>query len=342
MLFSKIQKKLFLILVLSMVLLFCLSAVSANENETTDIAEVSNDTTIDKAAQEVDYKYESITAEDDTNSSTALTSGEELKDPGLNLKVIRNGMLISFNEENVTGVVLYYPNDNITKGEFFYYNGTPFLFDLNGWSPDEQVISVQYLGNEVYANAYNFDVITVERNNPELKVTVKDGKITITLIEDFAPGDVMVRIPGENFGRSYLWMGDPIVIDMSKFIPKTYIVHVSSYEDGYYSGSTVDVKVIIKKGTPKITAKAKTFKLTTKTKKYAIILKDAKGKAIKSVKAYLKVGGKTYSAITNSNGKATFKITKLNKKGSFKAGITFKGNKYYNKASKNVYIRVKA
>ena len=54
----------------------------------------------------------------------------------------------------------------------------------------------------------------------------------------------------------------------------------------------------------------------------------------------MKVKGKTYRAITNSKGKATFKLTKLNKKGVFKATVTYKGNKYYNKVSKKAKINV--
>ncbi|MDO5811257.1 MAG: peptidoglycan-binding domain-containing protein, partial [Methanobrevibacter sp.] len=107
-----------------------------------------------------------------------------------------------------------------------------------------------------------------------------------------------------------------------------------------YDKSTKDIKVTVKKATPKLTAKKKTFKTTPKTKKYTIVLKDNTGKVIKKAKVTLKVKGKTYKATTNSKGKATFKITKLNKKGTFKATITYKGNKYYNKVSKKAKIKV--
>ena len=50
--------------------------------------------------------------------------------------------------------------------------------------------------------------------------------------------------------------------------------------------------------------------------------------------------GKTYKATTNSKGKAVFKIKNLKKKGTFKATITYKGNKYYNKVSKKANIKV--
>ena len=68
----------------------------------------------------------------------------------------------------------------------------------------------------------------------------------------------------------------------------------------------------------------------------------ANGKALKNKWVYLKVNGKTYKAKTNSKGKATFKITQLNKAGKFKATVTFKGNDYYKKATKKATIKVKS
>ena len=103
-----------------------------------------------------------------------------------------------------------------------------------------------------------------------------------------------------------------------------------------------DITVLpVKKSTPKIVANKKTFKTTTKTKKYSIALNDKAGKPIKNAKVTLKVNGKKYKATTNSKGKATFKITKLSKRGSFKATVTYNGNIKYNKVAKNVKITVK-
>ncbi len=102
----------------------------------------------------------------------------------------------------------------------------------------------------------------------------------------------------------------------------------------------VTVKITIKKEKAKIKAKSKRFKSYLKVKKYTINLKNSKGKAIKKVKVTLKVKGKKYNARTNSRGKAIFKITKLTKRGTYKATITFKGNKYYLKAVKKSKIRI--
>ena len=108
-----------------------------------------------------------------------------------------------------------------------------------------------------------------------------------------------------------------------------------------YQTSSKTVKITVKKEKTKIAAKKKTFKKSKKVKKYVIKLKNSKGKAVKKVKVTLKVKGKTYKAKTNKNGKATFKIKNLSKKGTFKAKITFKGNAYYNKVTKKVKIKIK-
>lgn len=101
------------------------------------------------------------------------------------------------------------------------------------------------------------------------------------------------------------------------------------------------MKITINKEKTKIAAKNKKFKKSTKVKKYAISLKNSKGQAIKKATVILKVKGKTYKAKTNSKGKAIFKITKLTKKGNFKATVKFATNSYYTAVSKNVKIIIK-
>ena len=108
-----------------------------------------------------------------------------------------------------------------------------------------------------------------------------------------------------------------------------------------YSPISKTVKITINKEKTKITAKKKTFKKSKKAKKYTITLKNSKGKAVKKAKVALKVKSKTYKAKTNSKGKATFKITKLTKKRTYKAVIKYKGSEYYEKATKKVKIKMK-
>jgi hypothetical protein len=122
--------------------------------------------------------------------------------------------------------------------------------------------------------------------------------------------------------------------------PGTYTAKIT-FDNVNYTGFTQYVTVIVKKATPKLTAKKKTFKKSKKVKKYTVTLKDNNGKAMAKVKLTLKIKGKTYKATTNAKGKATFKIKKLTKKGKYTATIKFNGDKYYLKSTKSVKIVVK-
>ena len=122
--------------------------------------------------------------------------------------------------------------------------------------------------------------------------------------------------------------------------PNKYTAKIT-FDNVNYTGFTQYVTVIVKKATPKMTAKKKAFKAKKKVKKYAVTLKDNNGKAMKKVKLTLKVGKKTFKAKTNAKGKAVFKIKKLTKKGKYKATVKFAGNKFYSKVTKKVKITVK-
>ena len=92
---------------------------------------------------------------------------------------------------------------------------------------------------------------------------------------------------------------------------------------------------------PKISAKAKAFKRTDKYKKYQVKLVTNKNVAMKKAKVYVTVNKKTYAAYTANNGVATFKLTKLTKKGTYAAVVQYKGNGYYNAKSVKVKMVVK-
>ncbi len=132
-----------------------------------------------------------------------------------------------------------------------------------------------------------------------------------------------------------------IKINVAKLVPKTYTVKITFAGNASYAAVSKSVKVVVKKATPKMTAKAKTFKVRVKTKKYTITLKNNLGKVMKKTKVTITVNKKTFKATTNSKGVATFKITNLKKRGKFTATIKYTGSKYYNKVTKKVKITVK-
>jgi len=124
-------------------------------------------------------------------------------------------------------------------------------------------------------------------------------------------------------------------------VPKKYTAKITFKGNTKYLKSTKSVKVTVKKATPKLYTKTKTFKKSVKIKKLTVTLKTNKNKVMKNVRLTIKVNKKTYSAKTNSKGKAIFKITKLTKKGKYTAFIKYKANKYYNAKTVKVKITVK-
>ena len=186
---------------------------------------------------------------------------------------------------------------------------------MNKYYDSELVITLQ----DEYGHDLLGELVTVNLN----------GK-TITKTIDY----VLSSSQGELYGA---------IFELSDFnlIPKTYSAKITFDGNKLYEKSEFITKVTIKKATPKITAKAKTFKKSVKTKKYTITLKNNLNKVMKNTKVTIKVNKKTYTAKTNSKGVATFKITKLTKKGTFKSVITYNGDKYYNKVTKKVNIKIK-
>ena len=204
----------------------------------------------------------------------------------------------------------------------------------------------------------------VELNETKLTITSKDNNVVITLTDVNADkpiegvevgifnngkvfgyfdtdsnGQIILKDLEGNYNFEFSYPGDPYAY-LPTTLNKTFTFTKSqNTNQSTSSGSTQTVNAPVKK-VSKITAKKATFKKSKKVKKYTITLKSGKS-PIKKVKVFLKVKGKTYKATTNSKGKATFKITKLTKKGTFKAKITFKGNKNYKSAGKTIKIKVK-
>ncbi|WP_405295237.1 hypothetical protein [Methanobrevibacter sp.] len=132
-----------------------------------------------------------------------------------------------------------------------------------------------------------------------------------------------------------------IKLSTAGLAPKTYAAKIAFAGNNNYLSSSCNVRIVIKKATPKLNAKRKTFRQSEKVKRYGIVLKSNVGKGIERAQVTLKIGKKTYKAKTNAKGKATFKIKKLTRKGTYKATATYKGNRFYNGVVKKVKITVK-
>jgi len=179
-------------------------------------------------------------------------------------------------------------------------------------------------------------VTTVYNTDNNLVVTLKDSKGNAV-----ANARISIVLNGVKRDVNTNANGQATLAIPSNLVPKTYDVSISYDGDDIHIKSSASTKVTVKKATVKLTATAKSYKAKVKTKKYKVTLKNNKGKAMKKVKLTLKVRGKTYRATTNTKGQATFKITKLTKKGKYTATVTYNGDKYFNKLVKKVKITVK-
>lgn len=212
-------------------------------------------------------------------------------------------------------------------------------------SLDPGIYTVKIIKNGIIIDTSKFYI-----NNPTKLIasdltTVYNGNkyLTVNLIDEhdgIGMWDKSISVNLNGVKKIITNSNGQAKLSTNNLAPNTYYVTITFDGDTSNIKSTTYVKVIINKATPKLTAKSKTFKKSLKTKKYTVTLKTNRNKVMKNTKLTLKVNGKTYSAKTNAKGQATFKITKLTKKGKFNAVVTYKGNAYYNKLSKKVQIKI--
>ena len=196
-------------------------------------------------------------------------------------------------------------------------------------------VTVSKIGTVISASE---KVTTTYGSAKNIVVTLKD-ELGIPLIEK----EVTITLNGKQYSGTTDLNGQVSIAAVTKTLPvkSSYDAKIEFAGDIIHAKSSKTVKVVVNKAKPKLTAKSKTFKKSVKTKKYALTLKTDKNAALKNAKVTIKVNKVTYTAHTNSQGKATLKITKLNKKGKFAATVKFVGNAKYKALSKKVTITVK-
>ena len=254
-----------------------------------------------------------------------------------------------------------YGNPLVNESVAFTTSGNPIFEKTNASGqakflmmlvPGLYNATVSYSGNETHQS--NSTVVHIIVNEIKEKTPVivynfttvyNEGKyITVTLKDDY--GNVMANRPFVvNFnGKTGNYNTDAkgqIKLSIASLVPNTYQADIDYLGDYKYRPISFKVNLVVKKAKAYLFASKKKFNAKTSVKKYRVTLKNNKNAVMKKVKLYLKVKGKTYTAKTNNKGQAIFKLKKLNKKGSYKAVITYKGSSCYNEAVKKVKIRVR-
>ena len=267
----------------------------------------------------------------------------------VNNTLLTNDLTLTYGDEVSFAAQFIYPwGDSMVNTEVvFNINGKNFT----GLTDDNGILSINInfdcgiydiiIINPV-SGQININTILISKVDSKISVSnvaavYNDGKYLVINLNG-CDGNVTVILNGKTINKVSQdgFVKIPIVLS-----PNAYIAQITYSGDINHKMSTATAKIVVTKATPKLTAKKVTFKAKTKTKKYTITLKDNKNKALKKVKLTMKIKNRTYKATTNSKGKATFKITKLSKKGKYTAKVAFAGNTCYNKLSKSVKITVK-
>ena len=271
-------------------------------------------------------------------------------------------VLTVFGNDDYLTVILVDENDNVLGGKdvIVGLNDKNMTFktdsggciqvptsDLNGGA---YIVSVTFKGDENYGEASDFSFIIVDKTDSILSgssvsaVYNEDKNLIVTLTDSKAGpisgGDVNIILDGQ----IYLLTSDKngqVKLSTKTLIPDTYTAVVIFNGDDNYKNSVKITTVTVKKAAVRLTAKKATFKKSKAVKTYKVTLKNSAGKAISKVKLTLKIKGKTYSAVTNSKGTASFKIKKLNTKGTFKSKVAFAGNNLYKSLTRTVQIKIK-
>ena len=277
---------------------------------------------VNKAMTQITAYPVITTYKDDDYLLIALKNNKEEVLVGVNVTVYLNGAKNYTTDENGE---IYVSTGNLGADSYdvlFSFNGTGNYLNCSN--------ATQIFVNTRPSQMTTSPLTTIYQIHKYLVVNLKDD-----LGNPITDTNVFLTVHGITYQDTTDDKGDARLI--IRLNPMEYIGTLT-FDNNNYTMSLEFVKITVLKATPKIIAKNKKFKVKTKVKKYTVVLKDNIGKAIGKVMVTLKIKGKTYKVTTDANGKATFKIKNLKKKGKFKAKVTFEGNIYFNKVTKNVKI----
>ena len=202
----------------------------------------------------------------------------------INDTVYSNNVTIEYSIENRTNVIVTI--NGVSSDKIVITNDTITVIGL-----DAGEYTITILNNESNLYHKSNDTKTFTVNKQATSITGSDVSTTYNINKDLvitlkdSNGNVLsgVKVTVDFNGAKTLTTDEngQVKVSTKGLAPKAYTAKITFNGNTNYAKSTKDVKVTVKKATPKLTAKKKTFKTSVKTKKYTVTLKDNTGKAIK-------------------------------------------------------------
>ena len=259
----------------------------------------------------------------DYKTSIINTAGAPLANTQIHIAV--NGKIFSVKTDSKGVATL-----NVGLGD-----GTYAITVINPQTGEQAKSTLTVRGGVTKTILKTSTVRTLYNSGKYISISLKDifGKPLVSEILQVSIGGKTKYVSTDSKGIAKL--------TTNGLIPATHKAKITFAGNAKYAQASISSKVIVTKAPVKLIATKKIFKAGIKIKKYTVTLKNNKNKVLKKARLTLKVNGRTYKAITNNKGKATFKITKLVKKGNFKAVVKFAGNKYYKALIKKPIISIR-
>ncbi|MDO5832559.1 MAG: transglutaminase domain-containing protein [Methanobrevibacter sp.] len=309
-----LRKRMLFVLFLALILVFSISAITANDSNMTDLSVLnSSDDSIQigNAAQAEPIISDNTPTDDYSNESSLNKTEFASPTTSVYYKGFYN---VTLKDSNDT-----LPNKTVT----FTINKVNYtaVTDSNGvasinleLTPGKYTASAYFAGDETYESSSlttSFEVLSTIKASNLSKYYKGSTKYTATLFDSYgnalANGNVTITVNGKSYTKKTNSKGEVSLAVNLK--PGTYKIVSADPITGYKVTTTFKIL-------PTITSK-NIKKVAGSGRKFSAKFFKGNGKALANRYVKFKVKGKIYKVKTNSNGKAGLALKQL-KKGKYK------------------------
>ena len=285
----------------------------------------------------VKSKFANIAVSGSGTVTAVLTDEDEMPLSNMDIVYAINGVRSKTKTDSAGKLTIAAASNTLVE---IYYDGTDVILPVNVSLTLKDLVKPR-IATEVLGEDFTQPAI-------EYGIGERGGNFTVQLVDlnskPLANKLVYIGYNGKCLNRTTDNNGYASVrINLLAENRLTFAVAFLGDEDCDASMSVYLITVTKKPVT--ISAPAKTYKASAKTKSYTVTLKTDKNKF--DGKTYfgskkqvtLVVNGKTYTAKTNDNGQATFKLS-ITKKGTYTATVTYQGDSTYSSAKATAKIKI--